>query len=171
MIFLIGFMGSGKTTVGKKLAEELHCRYADTDELIENKYNMEVKEIFALYGESKFREMETETLKELEEEEMVIMTGGGSAGKKINRDLMKEKGKVIWLDCPFEELLMRIASDPKRPLVKQKGLEGIKKLFTEREPVYYSAADYVIKTSGLTIDEIVKEILSCLKIKPPGETR
>jgi shikimate kinase len=170
MIFLVGFMGSGKTTVGKALAQELRCAYADTDELIEKKFNMTIKEIFEQYGETRFREIETEIIQNLEDERMVIMTGGGSAGRKINRDLMKEKGKVIWLDCPFEELVQRIAGDVERPLVTQRGLNGMKVLFEERLPVYKAAADYAVEASGLTVDEIVKEILSSLKNDSHGET-
>ncbi|WP_409251336.1 shikimate kinase [Bacillus sp. SCS-153A] len=170
MIFLIGFMGTGKTTIGNVLAQKLQCPCVDTDQLIEEKYSMRIKEIFEEYGEERFREMETETLQELKEEEIVVMTGGGMADRKVNRELMKEKGKVVWLNCEFNEIIKRIANDASRPLVMQKGLTGLKSLYEKRLPVYDSAADYTIETSAITVDETVKRIISCLNIDRPGET-
>ncbi|WP_421379563.1 shikimate kinase [Bacillus salacetis] len=170
MIFLIGFMGCGKTTIGKKLAEHLGWNWFDTDQLIEEKYELKIKEIFEKYGEERFREMETEALKELKGEQGIVMTGGGMAGRKVNRDLMREKGKVIWLNCSFEELAKRISNDDTRPLVTQKGLAGVKSLYEERLPLYDSAADLAIETAELTIDETIKKVLACLKVDHPGET-
>ena len=170
MIFLIGFMGSGKTTIGSALAQQLNCDCIDTDHLIEEKYQMKIREIFAEYGEKRFREMETEILHELNDDGVVVTTGGGMAGREVNRQVMKEKGQVIWLNCRFEELVKRIADDAARPLVIQKGLDGLKSLYEERLPLYEGAADHTIDTSGLTVEETVKRILSCLKIDSPGET-
>jgi shikimate kinase len=171
MIFLVGFMGSGKTTIGKMLAKKLGWECLDTDQLIEQKCDMKIKEIFEKYGEARFREMETETLMDLDADHHgVVMTGGGMAGTKINRDLMKAKGKVIWLNCGFEELAKRITNDDTRPLVTQRGLAGLKSLYEERLPLYELAADYTIKTSCLTVDETIERILACLNIDLHGET-
>jgi shikimate kinase len=169
MIFLIGFMGSGKTTVGKVLAKHLGWSCIDTDLLIEAKNNLTIKEIFERYGEERFREMETEALKELEGEQGVVMTGGGLAAREENRELMKKKGRVVWLNCSFEELSKRIIDDEERPLVTQKGLSGLKSLYEERLTLYKLAADFTIETSHLTVDETVKKVLSCLKTDSRGE--
>ncbi|MGD6803918.1 shikimate kinase [Rossellomorea aquimaris] len=164
MIFLIGFMGSGKSTIGRELAKELNSDCLDSDQLIEEKYKMTIGEIFARYGENRFREMETEILKELQGGKWsIVMTGGGMAERKANRDLMKNKGKVIWLNCSFEETVRRIAGDNTRPLVKEKGMDGLKALYEKRVPIYQASSDFEIKTTGLTIEETVKKILAGLK--------
>jgi shikimate kinase len=169
MIFLIGFMGAGKTTVGLDLSRELGWSCIDTDSMIEEQYGMPVREIFRKFGESEFREIETKILRELNGDNCIITTGGGMPGKEVNRSLMKKKGTVIWLNCSFEEIAERIGDDETRPLLEGKALEGVKDLFTKRLALYKAAADYDIETSGLTVSETVKKILSCLKIDRHGK--
>ena len=170
MIFLIGFMGAGKTTAGEKLAKVLNWTVVDTDRQIEEKYQMTITEIFEKSGENRFREMETQILAELEGDRSIVMTGGGMAIKEVNRRMMQKKGKIVWLNCSIEEIKKRLEKDTARPLIVEKGLEGIMELYTERLPLYEEAADCIIETSGLTVDETVDEILSCLKIDRHGET-
>ncbi|MGM0844272.1 MAG: shikimate kinase [Bacillota bacterium] len=164
MIFLIGFMGSGKSTIGQELANQLNTNFVDTDQLIEEKYEMTIEEIFRVHGEERFREMETKVLEDLKEGlKIIVMTGGGIAERQYNRDLMKSKGKVIWLNCSFEETASRIAGDTTRPLVKEKGIAGLKSLYEKRFSVYKSSSDVEIESTGLTVEETVKKILRCLK--------
>ncbi|MGF2617055.1 shikimate kinase [Rossellomorea vietnamensis] len=161
MIFLIGFMGSGKSTIGRELAKELNCDCLDTDQLIEEKQGMTIKEIFNQYGEHRFREIETEVLKELKGgQQCIVMTGGGMAERRENRELMKRNGKVIWLNCSFEETARRIAGDHARPLIREKGMDGLKSLYERRVPFYQDASDFEIETVGLTIEETVEKILT-----------
>jgi shikimate kinase len=162
-IFLTGFMGAGKTSVGRQLAERLAIPVVDTDQLIEQKIGKSINEIFAEEGEAAFRKYEREILKTLQLENVIITTGGGMVIQKENRDLMKENGVVIYLHCEPEEILRRLASDETRPLLKQQNKqEQIKRLWAERLP-YYQEAHFLINTTNKTITEIVDDIVTMLK--------
>jgi shikimate kinase len=162
-IFLTGFMGAGKTSVGKQLAKRLDIPVVDTDQLLEQKIGKSINEIFAKEGESTFRKYERELLKTLPLENIVITTGGGMVIQKENRDWMKKHGIVIYLHCEPEEILRRLASDETRPLLQQRNKqEQIKRLLTERLP-YYEEAHFMINTTNKTIAEIVDEIVTMLK--------
>jgi shikimate kinase len=162
-IFLTGFMGAGKTSVGKQLAERLDIPVVDTDQLIEQKIGKSINEIFAKEGESAFRKYERELLKTLPLKNIVITTGGGMVIQKENRDWMKKHGIVIYLHCEPEEILRRLASDKTRPLLKQHNKqEQIKRLWMERLP-YYQEAHFMIHTTNKTIAEIVDDIVTMLK--------
>ncbi|WP_044747838.1 shikimate kinase [Bacillus alveayuensis] len=163
VIFLTGFMGAGKTSVGRQLAERLGVSVVDTDELIEQKVGKSINEIFAEEGEAVFRKYERELLQTLPLENIVITTGGGMVIQKENRDWMKKHGIVIYLHCEPEEILRRLASDETRPLLQQRNKqEQIKRLLTERLP-YYEEAHFMINTTNKTIAEIVDEIVTMLK--------
>jgi shikimate kinase len=162
-IFLTGFMGAGKTSVGKQLGKRLGLLVVDTDKMIEQKVGKSVNEIFAKEGESAFRKYERELLRTLPLENIVITTGGGMVIQKENRDWMKKHGIVIYLHCEPEEILRRLASDETRPLLKQPNKqEQIKRLLTERLP-YYQEAHFMIHTTNKTIEEIVDDIVVMLK--------
>jgi shikimate kinase len=163
VIFLTGFMGAGKTSVGRQLAERLGVSVVDTDEMIEQKVGKSINEIFAEEGEAVFRKYERELLQTLPLENIVITTGGGMVIQKENRDWMKQHGIVIYLHCEPEEILRRLASDETRPLLKQRNKqEQIKRLLTERLP-YYQEAHFTINTTNKTIPEIVDDIVTMLK--------
>jgi shikimate kinase len=170
MIFLIGFMGAGKTTVGLELSRKLGWSCFDTDNMIEEQFGMPVRDIFRKFGESKFREIETTILRELSGEQCIITTGGGMPGKEVNRTLMKEKGPVVWLTGSFHEIAERIGNDEARPLFAGKALKEVEDLYNMRLPLYKAAADYEIDTSGLSVCGTVKKILSSLKLDRYGET-
>ncbi|WP_456274062.1 shikimate kinase [Bacillus sp. AK031] len=170
MIFLIGFMGAGKTTVGLELSKKLGWSCFDMDRMIEEQYGMPVREIFRKFGESEFRKIETKILLELKGDQCIITTGGGVPGKEVNRSLMKQKGTVIWLNCSFDEIAKRIVGDETRPLLEGKALEEVKDLYTKRLALYKAAADYEIETLGLSVSGTVKKVLSCLKTDRHGET-
>lgn len=142
-IVLCGFMGSGKTVVGKELAKILGVKFVDTDELIEEEQEVAIKAIFATHGEDYFRDLEYEMCKKVAEMNgVVVSTGGGAMTFKRNVDAIKEGSKVVFLDASFDVICDRIGDSTTRPLFQDK--EKAKKLYDERKDKYLSAADYVI---------------------------
>ncbi|WP_455484810.1 shikimate kinase [Eubacterium sp.] len=142
-IVLCGFMGSGKTVVGKELAKILGVKFVDTDELIEEEQGVAIKAIFATHGEDYFRDLEYEMCKKVAEMNgVVVSTGGGAMTFKRNVDAIKEGSKVVFLDASFDVICDRIGDSTTRPLFQDK--EKVKKLYDERKDKYLSAADYVI---------------------------
>jgi len=164
-IFIVGPMASGKSTLGKKLAQTLNMDFVDTDKEIEKKAGAEISWIFEVEGEKGFRERERKALKKsINKVDIVISTGGGIVSEKKNRDLMIAKGKVVYLKTPLELQLKRTEKDKKRPLLakgnKKKILEALKK---EREPRYEEIADITIDQNGQKnrksiIDEIIDKL-------------
>ncbi|MBR2099978.1 MAG: shikimate kinase [Eubacterium sp.] len=142
-IILCGFMGSGKTVVGKELAKIMGRKFIDTDELIEKEQGMAIKAIFAARGEEYFRELEYEACKETAKlKNCIISTGGGALTFERNVDEVKKGGKVVFLDASFEIICERIGDSQNRPLFQDK--EKAKQLFDERKDKYIAAADYII---------------------------
>lgn len=142
-IVLCGFMGSGKTVVGKELAKILGVKFVDTDELIEEEQGVAIKAIFATHGEDYFRDLEYEMCKKVAEMNgVVVSTGGGAMTFKRNVDAIKEGSKVVFLDASFDVICDRIGDSTTRPLFQDK--KKAKKLYDERKDKYLSAADYVI---------------------------
>lgn len=142
-IVLCGFMGSGKTVVGKELAKILGVKFVDTDELIEEEQGVAIKAIFATHGEDYFRDLEYEMCKKVAEMNgVVVSTGGGAMTFKRNVDAIKEGSKVVFLDASFDVICDRIGDSTTRPLFQDK--EKAKKLYDERKNKYLFAADYVI---------------------------
>ena len=119
-IVLIGFMGSGKTTFGRWVSRRHNRKFYDTDEYIEKKQNTTISEIFAMKGEEAFRDMETETVKELSDtlDNCVISVGGGLVLREVNRELLRKLGTVVYLKASEEELCKRLSKDTKRPLLQ-----------------------------------------------------
>ena len=147
-LILFGFMGSGKTTLGKKLAEHFGMKLIDTDEEIIKRENRTIAEIFESDGEGYFRAKETELIKELSKRDnLVISLGGGLAAKEENHPYLKAAGKVILLDCGIETTLDRIMGDSSRPLTKN-GKEDIIYRYNFRKPIYEKIADVIIDSSG-----------------------
>ncbi|MDA3846611.1 MAG: shikimate kinase [Vallitaleaceae bacterium] len=163
-IYLIGFMGSGKTTVGKELAAKLNRDLVDMDYEIEQKQGISIKEIFELQGENAFRDMETNFLKRIEGlENKVISTGGGVILKEENCKSMKSGGKVIFLHAREEQRLRILKPDDKRPLLAGADYqERISTLLGIREQFYLDAADIIIQATGKNIQDIVQEIIVLL---------
>ena len=149
-IFIVGPMASGKSTLGKKLAQALSIDFVDTDREIEKKAGAEISWIFEVEGEEGFRERERNVLKKsINKDDVVISTGGGIVTVKENRALMIAKGKVVYLKTPLEIQLKRTEKDKKRPLLakgnKKQILETLKK---ERDPKYEEIADITIDQDG-----------------------
>jgi shikimate kinase len=165
-IALMGFMGTGKTTVAKKLAEKLGKKYVSSDEFIAKKLRKSIGEIFEEYGEIRFREAEIEAIKNLSRlKNVVIDCGGGVVLNKINIDRLKESSLIFLLTASPKVILERLKKDRKeRPLLKCKNkMKKLKELLAFRKPFYEVAADYKIDTSKLTIDEVVERIIKVLR--------
>ena len=159
IIFLTGFMGAGKSTVGKMLAEKLNYNFADTDTLIVEQKGQSIAEIFAGSGEDYFRELETDVLKNLElSSPTVFATGGGIVLRKENRSFMRQQGAVVYLRASWPETRSRLLDSKERPLVnQQEGWESVEKRWLERQK-FYEDADYIIDTDKFTPEECVTEI-------------
>lgn len=164
-IVLTGFMGTGKSTVGKKLSEKLNWGFIDTDELIEKKAGMKIKDIFSRFGEDYFRELETNTIIEVSNlDRYIIAVGGGAVLKDINMKYLEKNGVIINLKAKPETIYKRTVNTDERPLLnKPNPMEEIKKLLAYREP-YYKRCSFVIETDELSIDEVADKIIKELKL-------
>ena len=154
-IILCGFMGAGKTSVGKELANRHNLKFIETDEYIEKKQNMTIKEIFEKYGEDYFRDLENEVTREISNSEnCVVSTGGGLMTYKRNSDLLIDN-IVIFLDASFEMICKRLENDTTRPLFQN--IENAKKLYDKRKSIYKDVSNLTIDADG-SIEECVKKI-------------
>lgn len=162
-IYLVGFMGSGKSTVGRVLAKKLKIPFVDLDEEIEIREGLTIPQIFSLKGESYFRKLEMEVLKDVTYSlpTFVMATGGGLGANPEAMDFMKKHGKVIWLDVDFETFKHRTGKDENRPLLR-KSEEELKKLFEDRKKIY-SKAHYRVE-SQKSVEDTVKKLLSVLDL-------
>lgn len=163
-IILIGFMGSGKSTIGKMLSEKLGLELIDMDNKIEEKEQKSINDIFRDEGETYFRFLETECLKDLlDVRNTIISTGGGIILKSKNVKMLHEIGKVIFLHADANQIIDNLKDDTTRPLLQTDNYEKkVKDLLEEREANYLNAADIIIQTSGKELDNIVDEIVSLL---------
>ncbi|MFA5867806.1 MAG: shikimate kinase [Actinomycetota bacterium] len=163
-IVLIGFMGAGKTQVGRRLAEVLHRPFVDTDKMVEDTAGATIETIFSTLGEDKFRELETETIKSLAHiRGEVIATGGGAISKEENAKMLKDGGFVVYLYARPNVLFERIGSGSGRPLAETKnGYADMEVLLMQRDPLYREAADMIIDTSDKTIGEVEHEIFQAI---------
>lgn len=160
-LFLTGFMGAGKTTVGKQLGKRLGYTVFDTDEIIAKIFQTPIKTIFSEKGEEAFRTYESEVLRKVTWENVIVTTGGGIIKKQQNRNWMKDKGTVVFLHCEPDELFKRLEGDRERPLLHKKESNEILSLLDERLPLYLEA-DYTINTSGRSVNEIAEDIIKHL---------
>lgn len=160
-IILIGFMGTGKTSVGKHLSQKLGLEYVDTDEMIEKETAMTIGGIFEQQGEAHFRKIERDLVKRLSREtNKIILCGGGVVLNKDNIRNLKKGGKTILLEAEPEEIHRRIKKDQSRPLLKgNMNLKTIKEMLAQRQETYLASGDIVVKTTDKTLEEISDEII------------
>lgn len=154
-IYLTGFMGAGKTMVGRALAQKLGCEFIDLDYEIEHSAGQSIESIFETGGESEFRKRESEILRSIDKDPAVIATGGGCF--IYNHDWMLQSGTVVYLKVPFETLVSRIGAETSRPLWR-----NAKQLYDEREQSYESAHLQVDGTRD--VETVASEIISTAKI-------
>lgn len=158
-IVLVGFMGTGKTSAGRRLARILSRDFVDTDVEIERVTGLTVAQIFIKYGEIRFRSEEALAVKRVSGRPgLVIATGGGSVLRADNLDCLKKNGVLVDLHASPQVIQERIGRKDTRPLLKDKSLENIEKLLRMREP-YYLKADIRVDTTDLTLDQTVEQIL------------
>lgn len=162
-IILCGFMGSGKTTVGRVLAEMTGRRFVDMDDYIIARENKSVSKIFEDSGEAYFRQLETESAKELSEKSgLVIASGGGTLTVQTNIDIFKTNGVIVLLDTRIEIIKERLKDDTARPLLQKPDRDAvIEELYQKRLPLYRTAADIIIpadKDPLSVAQEIMKKI-------------
>lgn len=160
-IILIGFMGAGKSTVSQYLKDVFAMHVVEMDQLIAEREDMSIPDIFATYGEEYFRNLETNLLIEMQATKNTIVScGGGAALREQNVKEMKKNGKVVLLTASPEVILERVKDNDDRPLLRgNKNIEFISKMMEERRPKYEAAADIVVSTDRKTVEEIAEEIV------------
>jgi len=162
-IILTGFMGTGKSTIGRALAARLGAAFIDTDQLIEQRNNCLIADIFARQGEKAFRQMEAELAPELaERRDLVIATGGGFFTNPENIRVLRQSGRIVCLTATPEEILKRVKKQGQtRPLLQHPDpLAQIDQLLREREPVYRLFPQ--ISTCGQTVEQVVDALINLL---------
>ena len=160
-IYLIGFMGVGKSTIGKLLAEEMNGQLVEMDEAIEAEQKMTINEIFTKYGEAYFRNLESELVARISKENnRIVSCGGGAVLREENVANMKESGKIVFLSATPETIYQRVRHSTNRPLLNgNMNVEYIAGLLEKRRALYEGAADVTIATDGKDVQEIVREVM------------
>lgn len=157
-IYLVGFMGCGKSVIGRRLSFYLKMPYYDMDREIVRQQGMTIPEIFEKFGEPYFRALETEFLRNFRNEACIISTGGGVSINEENRKIMRRTGLVFFLDATFEDIYTRIKNDKNRPIVQRSTKEELEQLFQTRRKFYRAAGHIRVLTEGRTIRQIVEYI-------------
>jgi len=171
-LVLIGPRGSGKSTVGRLLAQALRWDFVDTDSLVEVAAGRSIAEIFAFSGEPAFRKLETEALKQaLARQRCVISVGGGAVASRENRARLENAGLCVCLMASAEELQRRLDADPagqsrRPPLTQTPGLEEMRQVLAQRRPFYEALAQQMVDTDGRTPQDVAAEILARLGAWP-----
>jgi shikimate kinase len=161
--YLIGMMGSGKSTVGKLLAKKLETPFLDLDHYIEVKNNKSINDIFKEKGENYFRQLETNALSEIKGSEIVVACGGGIILNHENRKKISSNGKVVFLKASISSLIKRLLSNKDRPLLNDNNIENeLIKIWNERKNYYNETAEITINTDGYTPESISSLIIENL---------
>ncbi|MEO5840955.1 MAG: shikimate kinase [Acidimicrobiales bacterium] len=168
-LVLVGMMGAGKTSVGRRLARRLGWRHVDADKRIERTTGRTIPDIFAVDGEAGFRAIEHDVLETLLRVpgRTVISTGGGAVLAPANCALMRERGTVVWLRARPETLLTRVGKGNGRPLLVDDPAAALRRISAERESAYANAAHVVVDVDGCTADQVADAVLAAVK----GEER
>lgn len=164
-IYVVGFMASGKSTIGRMYAEEIGWRFADLDEEIETAQNATIPELFARYGEDEFRRLETEAIRKHVQairrgSPTVVALGGGAFAREENINLLAEHGITVWVDTPFEIVKARVAQCTHRPLARDP--EQFERLYHQRRPFYERAEYHLSVPDGNSRAALKRLIELCL---------
>ncbi|QWE24774.1 shikimate kinase [Polynucleobacter sp. AP-Elch-400A-B2] len=165
-IFLIGLMGAGKSTVGKLLAKKLGRRFLDADHVIEDRCGVKIPVIFEMEGEDGFRKREAQAIKDITaEHDVILATGGGAVLLPENRQLLSERGTVIYLHANPIELWHRTKGGEGRPLLRNGDAKKIlENLYSIRDPLYREISDYVIETGKPSVNQLVNTLIMQLEL-------
>jgi shikimate kinase len=164
-IVLVGFMGSGKSSVGRELARCTGHRFRDTDLLVRSRAGKSIPEIFAAHGEGYFREQEKEVLSLLQTERaMVLATGGGIVLDPANRRLLRRLGPVVWLIADETTIWERVSRNPNRPLLHTANpRQTVHQLLEARHGFYAAVADFSIDSSGFNHQQVARQVLATVR--------
>lgn len=158
-IYLCGFMGCGKSHIGKMLAEKAAFTFTDLDSYIEEKEGLSIPEIFDRFGEPHFRKLEEKYIREMPEKS-IVATGGGAVINPVTAQSARNAGRVVFLDADFELCYSRIKDDTHRPLVMKNTKEGLSELFGKRRDIYIKHSDFSVDANGkdsTIVDEILEK--------------
>ncbi|WP_313893928.1 shikimate kinase [Psychrobacillus sp.] len=155
-VYLVGFMGSGKSAVGRRLSYLLKMPYYDMDHEIVKQQKRKIPEIFEQEGEAYFRKIETEFLQNFRNESCIISTGGGVAMNEKNIQIMRATGLVLYMDATFADIWMRIKNDTNRPIVQSSSKEELEQLYAKRRRFYKKAAHITILTENRQLRQITE---------------
>lgn len=169
-IFLVGLMGSGKTTIGRVLAKKLNKRFVDSDHEIEARTGVSIPVIFEIEGEQIFRQREADVIRDLTaQQDIVLATGGGAILNEESRRYLKSRGTVIYLRASTHSILQRTSHDKNRPLLQTADpRKRLEELARQREPFYQEVAHLIVETGRPNIQGIVQSILAQLEVRQPG---
>ena len=168
-VVLVGFMGSGKSSVGRLLARTLHGRFVDTDRLVVQRDGRDITDIFAAHGEPFFRQQESEALRSLlGGTGLVVATGGGIVTVPENTPALKQLGLVVWLTADEDVIWQRVSRNQNRPLLHTPNpRETVRNLLEIRNPLYEAVADLKIDTTKMTHAEVAGTI--CQQVRSAGQ--
>lgn len=172
-IFLVGMMGAGKTTLGRALAQRLRLRFVDTDRIMVDRTGVPVRTIFEIEGEDGFRRRESALLAEVAEgDAQVIATGGGAILARENRELMRQRGTVIYLRANVDNLWERTRHDSSRPLLATPDPRAtLASLLEARDPLYREAAHVIVDTGAQSAATLVNRVVAALRQNAAGVPR
>lgn len=154
-VYLVGFMGSGKSAVGRRLSYLLKMPYYDMDKEIVKNQKRTIPEIFEQEGEAYFRNLETDFLRNFRNESCIISTGGGVAMNEKNIQIMRDTGLVLYLDATFHDIWMRIKNDLNRPIVQNSTREELEQLYIKRKRYYKKAKHITVFTENRSLKQII----------------
>ena len=163
-IVLVGFMGTGKSVVGRVIAQKLEFHFIDTDDVIEQASKAKISDIFAEHGEDYFRDLESQAVKSVVlMKNQVVATGGGVVLRSSNIDLLRTGGPIFCLNATPKAIWDRVRSSQSRPLLR--GPDPLKKIETllDKRAPYYALADHQIETTGVSVDRVANEIISYIE--------
>ncbi len=172
-IVLVGLPGAGKTTVGRQLARRLKLPFTDSDQVIEQRIGCSIRDFFAREGEEAFRDVEQEVIDELTRDQtaQVLSTGGGVVLRPVNRQHLRERGRVVYLRSYPEELYRRLRHDTSRPLLQvDDPMVKLRELFDVRDPLYRETAHFVMETGRPSVPTLVNMITMQLELSPGAFT-
>lgn len=166
-------MGAGKTTVGRNIARRLKMEFFDSDREIENLCGVSIPTIFEYEGEQGFRDRETKVIDELSQRSSILLaTGGGSVLREENRQILSQRGIVIYLHVNLKEQFSRISNDKNRPLLQTANpKETLRKMMLERAPIYESVADYRVNSNGRNMRNVIDQVMRHLGKKKKARPR